>query len=164
MGYEMIFRNPFLFASKFDKMNITRLQSNEKNNLAGLQLLLSQLCPNCPPLTLSHLNEILTNPNARLWIAKDEDLIIGSLTLIWYHIPTGTRACIEDVVVHQDYRGQKFGEKLVRHALDEAMKLGLTKIDLTSRPDRIAANNLYQKLGFKKRETNCYRLDIKDLK
>jgi ribosomal protein S18 acetylase RimI-like enzyme len=31
---------------------------------------------------------------------------------------------------------------------------------LTSRPSREAANRLYQRLGFKARETNFYRNDV----
>jgi ribosomal protein S18 acetylase RimI-like enzyme len=32
-------------------------------------------------------------------------------------------------------------------------------VDLTSRPSRDAANQLYQRLGFVRRETNVYRYD-----
>src|SRR3989344_4521668 len=35
-----------------------------------------------------------------------------------------------------------------------------SSINLTSRPSRIAANKLYQKLGFKVRETHVYKLDL----
>jgi ribosomal protein S18 acetylase RimI-like enzyme len=38
-----------------------------------------------------------------------------------------------------------------------ASELGLDFVELTSRPSRVAANNLYRKLGFDMRETNCYR-------
>jgi len=34
-------------------------------------------------------------------------------------------------------------------------------VDLTSRPSREAANRLYLKVGFEKRETNVYRYQIK---
>ena len=37
---------------------------------------------------------------------------------------------------------------------------GLKNINLTSRPQRMAANNFYQKIGFEKQETNVYRLEI----
>ncbi len=38
-----------------------------------------------------------------------------------------------------------------------ASELGLDFVELTSRPSRVAGNNLYRKLGFDMRETNCYR-------
>jgi ribosomal protein S18 acetylase RimI-like enzyme len=34
---------------------------------------------------------------------------------------------------------------------------GVRTVDLTSRPSREAANALYLKLGFERRETNVYR-------
>ena len=37
---------------------------------------------------------------------------------------------------------------------------GAKTVDLTSRPSREAANRLYQRLGFKQRETNVYRYDL----
>ena len=43
-------------------------------------------------------------------------------------------------------------------AVEFAKKHEISKIDLSSKPERIAANNLYKKLGFKQRETNVYRL------
>jgi len=50
------------------------------------------------------------------------------------------------------------------YAIDFAMKAGAESIDLTSRPERHAANQLYLKLGFVKRETNVYRLALKKQK
>jgi len=34
-------------------------------------------------------------------------------------------------------------------------------VELTSRPSREAANRLYQRLGFERRDTNVYRFSIK---
>jgi ribosomal protein S18 acetylase RimI-like enzyme len=52
------------------------------------------------------------------------------------------------------------GETLNRFALEEARRRGATTVDLTSRPTREAANRLYQRLGFVKRDTNVYRYDL----
>jgi ribosomal protein S18 acetylase RimI-like enzyme len=38
---------------------------------------------------------------------------------------------------------------------------GVRTVDLTSRPSREAANRLYQRLGFVKRDTNVYRYTLK---
>lgn len=120
-----------------------------------------ELAPGTTRLTPTHLDRILSNPNFQLWVAVKDDSIVGSISFAYYHIPTGTRAWIEDVVVDKNFRGQKIGEMLVLHAIEEAKKLGITQIDLTSRPERIEANKLYQKLGFQQRQTNAYRLMIK---
>ena len=79
---------------------------------------------------------------------------------MWFRIPTGVRAWIEDVVVDGDARGRGVGEALNRHALDRARMLGAKTVDLTSRPSREAANRLYQRIGFVPRETNVYRFDL----
>ena len=41
-----------------------------------------------------------------------------------------------------------------------ARRKGLRFVDLTSRPSRVSANGLYRSLGFRLRETNCYRHDL----
>ena len=45
----------------------------------------------------------------------------------------------------------------MRHAMEQADKLGAKAVDLTSRPSREAANQLYQSIGFEIRKTNVYR-------
>ena len=70
------------------------------------------------------------------------------------------RAWIEDVVVDNQARGKGVGDALNRAALAEAERRGAKTVDLTSRPSREAANRLYQRLGFKQRDTNVYRYDL----
>ena len=41
-----------------------------------------------------------------------------------------------------------------------AKNSGAIKIELTTRPSRTEANELYQSLGFKKIETNVYRYEF----
>ena len=43
-----------------------------------------------------------------------------------------------------------------------ARSLGARTVDLTSRPSRVAAGRLYERLGFGQRETRLYRLAIGD--
>ena len=85
---------------------------------------------------------------------------MGSLTLVTFRIPTGMRAWIEDVVVDESARGAGVGEALNVAALEVARQRGCKTVDLTSRPSREAANRLYQRLGFKPRDTNIYRYDL----
>lgn len=82
---------------------------------------------------------------------------MGMLTLVLFRIPTGVRAMIEDVVVDEAHRGGGIAEALTRVAIAQAEKAGTRTVDLTSRPSRAAANGLYQKLGFRQRESNVYR-------
>jgi ribosomal protein S18 acetylase RimI-like enzyme len=82
--------------------------------------------------------------------------IIGALTLAVYRVPTGIRSIIEDVIVDKSARGQGIGEALTRRALVVAKEAGAAHVTLTSNPRREAANRLYQRMGFAKRETNAY--------
>ena len=54
-------------------------------------------------------------------------------------------------------RGAGVAAALVQAALDRSAELGARTVDLTSRPDREAANRLYLRMGFEIRQTNVYR-------
>jgi ribosomal protein S18 acetylase RimI-like enzyme len=127
----------------------------------ALSHLLPQLSSSPPP-TLDELALITTNPESVLFVARLEGRIVGSLTLIFYRIPTGLKSWIEDVVVDESARGHGIGELLNRAALDEARRRGAKAVSLTSRPSREAANRLYQRIGFESRPTNVYRYDLID--
>lgn len=119
--------------------------------------LIPQLSSSNPAPTRAQLDEIVASPATELFIARVDGRIVGALTLALFRLPTGLRAWIEDVVVDGDVRGSGVGEALNRAALDEARKRGAVTVDLTSRPSRVDANRLYQRLGFVARETNVYR-------
>jgi len=123
----------------------------------GLNRLLPQLSSNAAPLGVDDLAAIIKSSSSILFVARDDGEIVGTLTLVVFLIPTGTRAWIEDVVVDESTRGRGVGEALTLAAIDEAKRRGVRSIDLTSRPSRVAANALYVKLGFEHRETNVYR-------
>jgi ribosomal protein S18 acetylase RimI-like enzyme len=61
------------------------------------------------------------------------------LTLVVFPIPTGLRAWIEDVVVHESARRLGIGKALTERAIEVAEQLGSRTVDLTSRPSRQAA-------------------------
>ncbi len=124
--------------------------------------LIPQLSSSNPPPTREQLQEMIDSPAISLFIARDDaGAIVGSLTLAIFRIPTGLRAWIEDVIVDNSQRGQGIGEALTRHALQAAQAAGATTVDLTSRPSRAAANRLYQRVGFERRDTNVYRYNLK---
>ena len=60
-------------------------------------------------------------------------------------------------MVDERARGKGVGLELNRAALEMARAMGAAGTDLTSRPSRIAANRLYQKMGFEQRDSNVYR-------
>ncbi|WP_334143013.1 GNAT family N-acetyltransferase [Rhabdothermincola sp.] len=128
--------------------------------VAAFQRLTPQLSSSSSPPTAEQLAEIVASPATVLFLARSGGEIVGSLTLAMFRIPTGLRAWIEDVVVDESARGQGVGEALNRAALERARASGARTVDLTSRPSRVAANRLYQRIGFVQRETNVYRFEL----
>jgi ribosomal protein S18 acetylase RimI-like enzyme len=128
--------------------------------VAAFERLIPQLSSSNPAPTEAELRQIVDADSTLLLLAEEDSVIVGSLTLALFRIPTGLRAWIEDVVVDSAARGKGVGETLNRFALEEARRRGATTVDLTSRPTREAANRLYQRLGFVKRDTNVYRYDL----
>jgi ribosomal protein S18 acetylase RimI-like enzyme len=130
--------------------------------------LVPQLSRSAPPLDRAAVERVVGCPANTVFIARGksadgaQDRIIGTLTLAVFPIPTGTRAWIEDVVTDEAARGQGAGTALTEEAIAMARSLGARTGDLTSRPSRVAAGRLYERLGFGQRETRLYRLAIGD--
>lgn len=142
-------------------MRIEETTSVDPQLVLALRALLPQLSSSASPLSEEHVQEIVDSPATRLLVARNDDgVVVGSLTLVVFRIPTGVGAWIEDVVVDAAARGRGTGEALMREALRLAEAAGAQAVNLTSRPDRAAANRLYQRLGFERRETNVYRLRL----
>ena len=80
----------------------------------------------------------------------------GVLTLVWYDVPSGRKAWVEDVVVDAAARGCGAGEALVKAATEHAARIGAAKVMLTSNPAREAARALYRKIGFEEAGTTVF--------
>ena len=91
------------------------------------------------------LKNALNDANVHVCVIRDEGCIVATGTLCIKHTLEFTIADIESVVVSSKCRGR--GKKMNVH-----------HIQLTSNPARVAANQLYQDLGFERYETNCYKL------
>lgn len=125
------------------------------------RVLIPQLSSSSSPPTGEALQRIIESDSAQILIAEDENgEILGTMTLIIFQIPTGIRAWIEDVVVDSSARGKGIGKKLNLAALELAKQAGAKTVDLTSRPARQEANQLYRSIGFVERETNVYRFSF----
>jgi ribosomal protein S18 acetylase RimI-like enzyme len=139
-------------------MRIERVIEPDDALVAGIAALLPQLAPHRTPPDLFALRELVAAPLTYLLVARSEDGgdVVGMLTLLLYRIPTGFRGWIHDVVVDGDARGRGIGEALTLEALRIARDEGAIAVELTTRPEREAANRLYRRLGFEPRDTNCY--------
>jgi len=112
------------------------------------------------PKQFTELNfrELLTSDNSHLFFLLDENTIAGMATVGIYSSPTGVKGWIEDVVIDEAYQGKGLGRALTQHAIDYAKSQHADSLMLTSHPSRIAANKLYQSIGFEQKQTNVYRI------
>jgi len=127
----------------------------------AFQRLIPQLTQNNPPPSSDDLADLVRSASSTLMVARDASgKIVGALTLSVYRVPTGIRSIIEDVIVDNAARGQGIGEALMFRAIELAREKGAKNISLTSNHLRQAANRLYLRVGFKKRETNAYQMKL----
>jgi phosphinothricin acetyltransferase len=143
-------------------MKIGPLKKATKEALLDVNRLMMQLRRKGDKVsgTPAELRAILENKNATILVAQDGQRIVGVGTL--YVIQKiGKRAGhVEDVVVDSEYRGQGIGKKIMKALIATARTKNVSRIELTSGVDRIVANALYEKMGFKLRKTNAYSLAL----
>ena len=104
------------------------------------------------------LNNALNDANVHVYVIRDEGHIVATGTLCIKHTLEFTIADIESVVVSSKCRSRGYGKKLMTAMVEAAKKVNVHHIQLTSNPARMAANQLYQDLGFERYETNCYKM------
>jgi ribosomal protein S18 acetylase RimI-like enzyme len=63
--------------------------------------------------------------------------------------------------VDEKMRRRGIAEALLRHAIDLARAAGANGVSLTSNPGRKAADRIYQRMGFERRDTNAYFYEFK---
>ncbi|MEU9383358.1 GNAT family N-acetyltransferase [Streptomyces sp. NPDC048279] len=125
--------------------------------------LLPQLSSTAKPLDHEAVSRLVTCDTNTVLMARMAESIVGTLTLVLLPLPSGLRGRVEDVVVDSAARGQGVAGLLIQEALRIAEKAGARTVDLTSRPDRGAANRLYERLGFQARHSTVYRQEGPDL-
>lgn len=143
-----------------ETFHVEQIQAASEEILAAMKYLMAQLTV-APPPDLAELAHILASDTTTLFLARQtSNLIIGIAALAIVPLPGGLKGWIENVVVDEAYRRKGVGEALIQTAIKHARKEGVPYIYLTSKPARVAASKLYQKLGFKREETNLYQLRL----
>ena len=138
--------------------NIIEINTYSQEYHEAMQRFLDQLTTNPMTLTEDMCRQLLESENSHLFFLIKDEQIAGMLTVGIYHSPTGGKAWIEDVVVDESFRGQGLSKLLVAHAIEFVKSKQIPLLMLTSNPKRIAANKLYQAMGFERKETNVYRI------
>ncbi len=86
----------------------------------------------------------LENKLAIYIVAVDEKSVLGYIGL-WNICG---EADIIDVAVHKDFRRKGIGEGLIQNMLNKCREIGISEVNLEVRKSNIAAQRLYEKMGF----------------
>jgi ribosomal protein S18 acetylase RimI-like enzyme len=142
------------------QVEISLLSEPDIETVQVLGQLLGQVSTSAAPLTAERVRDVLGTPSTSVLTARLNGKIVGMAVLVTMRTLARDTGYVEEVVVDQDARGQHVGTALIKGLLDLAADKRLHFVDLTSRPSRDIANTMYQHLGFKLRQTNCYRHDL----
>ena len=143
-----------------DGLEIFELKEAYNCYVEPVNRLLAQLSSSGACIDAGQLQALVECEASHLFLAKYKGEVVGMLTLGEYLAPTGRKMWIEDVVVDESARGLSIGRAMVEHAIRYAGELGNGALMLTSRPSRVAANNLYRSCEFEQKETNVYKMNI----
>lgn len=146
------------------KYEIVRLKRPTLADVLDINILLPQQAAKPRFLTLSELKRIISQDCINMFVARatlgGKKQIVGMASVIFYRVPTGLIAFIEELTVDETFRGNKIGFRLVERLIKEARAKKAKHISTYTNPARLAANAVYQKLGFFRKETNFYRINI----
>ena len=143
-------------------MKVFKLSVKESriHTLAQINVLLRELSPEAASVSWQDVYEVVQNGRFFL-VSNDEQRIVAMGLLATVRKLTGWECRIEELVVLESFRGQGIARQLVQAMIVEARTMNASHIELTSKPEREAANQFYLKTGFRPRETNVYRLDLR---
>ena len=86
--------------------------------------------------------------------------ILGIACLVPIYAITGRSGFITHIVVDKSKRRHGIATGILGCLINEARRLSLRRLDLTSGPSRSAAHSFWRTYGFEQRETNNFRLEL----
>ncbi len=108
-------------------------------------MILEKNCFSVPWSRDSFENEIEKNNLAHYIVLEIDGVIVG-YGGAWYIVDEGH---ITNVAIHNDYRKQGLGKKLVQEMIEKARKANINHMTLEVRKSNIPAITLYERMGFK---------------
>ena len=143
-------------------IKISRLEEASDSAVKDINFLLPQVRsdPSQHKGSLVDLQNIVGNHWTSMIVARDEQRIIGMATIHIVNNMGKRLAHVDDVVISDAYRRQGIATKIMCELLNIAKSRGVSQLRLTSRSARIAANKLYQPLGFQIGNTNVYVMNL----
>jgi GNAT superfamily N-acetyltransferase len=125
--------------------------------IGDLNRLLPQLSPDIKPVS-SDWVEGMFQHGVRIFVARSLDKVIGVTLLSPMIILAGRKDWIEDVVVDKEFRRRGIASQLMDMAEEASRKSHAKSINLTSSSYRDDARKMYEKRGYKLRDSHLFRL------
>lgn len=155
---------------------LERLRNPTAAGTKDINILLPQQAERPHLLTLRELRRVVGQSCIEMYVARVKigmeargvvkrglyypPRIAGMASVIFYRVPTGLIAFIEEFTVDEAFRGRGIGVALIQKLIARAKAKKAKHISTYTNPKRFAANAVYQKLGFFKKETNFYRINL----
>lgn len=149
---------------QFTNMRNVKIRQLKKTDTKDIGELFNQLVKK--PEDFNYFSEldiqpIIDDPNCHCVVLEYNRKAIGFAAIVIFRTPVyGLKGRIEDVVIHNDYRGKGLGRLISQELIKIAKKKKIKNIHLTSKPDRIPARKLYESLGFKMKDTGVFVLNL----
>lgn len=136
---------------------LTSLTDADVQDFTGLLAQLSST-PRTIEQVRHNLETALASPTTRVAVMRGENgRIIVTATGNLCPIPTGYKPWIDDVVTDESCRGRGYGRRIMETLHGWLEEIEVPYVNLTSTPDKAAAGNLYENMGYERRNTRVYR-------
>lgn len=123
-----------------------------------LNTLLSVLSTSAQPLSFEEW--LALADRAQIFVAHENDELVGMATLCAHDKPSGFEGYLHDTAVLKELQGRGIGRGLVTYVLEQAKQAGMVAVQWTSKPSRVQANALYAKIGAERVETNVWKKSL----
>ena len=139
------------------------LPSDAEGNVEAINTLMQQIAlPSDTPKTpvLDNLLRTLSSEDVFVAGAFFGEELVGMAalgTILFFH---GSVGLVEDVVVNKDHRGHGLGKALMGKIIEYAKERKIDYLQLTSKPERVVARNMYKELGFEEIPTGFFELEV----
>lgn len=140
-------------------MEIKELVSFSEEYVGALDALMRELSPEAAAME-DRVRKCIADEGTHQYAVFEDGRMVGCATLCVCTTPEMVLGFVEAVVVTAACRGHHLGRRLMERVIDDARRFGVQHLHLTSSPKRIAANGLYLSMGFQRKETNVYVLNI----
>ncbi|MDI7741205.1 GNAT family N-acetyltransferase [Lysinibacillus fusiformis] len=114
---------------------------------------------------LAYIKERIENEDSVIFLAKEKETYLGFTQLYptFSSISMKRAWILNDLYVAEEGRKRGVGQMLLNKAKDFAIETGAKSLSLSTAPDNLSAQRLYEKNGYKK-DTEFYHYELNVMK